>query len=57
MRNVVDLINLFPSFAIDSDIPKKVWIEKLVSYGYLRIFGCKIFIHIPKDERLKLDNK
>jgi hypothetical protein len=23
----------------------------------LRVFGCKTFVHIPNDERSKLDNK
>jgi len=30
---------------------------KDVSYGHLRVFRCKTFVHIPKDERLKLDVK
>ncbi|KAJ0501528.1 putative RNA-directed DNA polymerase [Helianthus annuus] len=28
-----------------------------VSYDDLRVFGCKAFVHIPKDERTKLDVK
>ena len=30
---------------------------KEVSYGHLKIFWCKAFVHIPKDERSKLDGK
>lgn len=26
-----------------------------MSYGHLHVFGCKAFVHIPKDERSKLE--
>ncbi|KAD2804590.1 hypothetical protein E3N88_37967 [Mikania micrantha] len=35
----------------------RVWRGKYVSYNHLRVFGCKAFVHIPKDERSKLDVK
>ena len=38
-------------------IPNNVWYGKDVSYDHLRVFGCKAFVHVPKDERLKLDAK
>ena len=28
-----------------------------MSYDHLRVFGCKSFVHVPKDERSKLDAK
>ncbi|GJX96283.1 putative RNA-directed DNA polymerase [Tanacetum coccineum] len=34
-----------------------VWSDKDVSYRHLRVFGCKASVHIPKDERSKLDVK
>ena len=34
-----------------------MWSGKEVSYRHLRVFGCKAFVHTPKDERLKLDMK
>ncbi|CAH1444283.1 unnamed protein product [Lactuca virosa] len=39
------------------DICLKVWSRKDVSYRHLRVFRCKAFVHIPKDERSKLDVK
>ena len=57
MRTVVDLINLFPSTSFDDDVPERVWTKKDVSYKYLRVFSCRAYIHIPKDERSKLDDK
>ena len=38
-------------------MPEKVWTGKEVSYDHLRVFGCRAFVHIPKDERSKLDPK
>ncbi|PKI68495.1 hypothetical protein CRG98_011133 [Punica granatum] len=34
-----------------------VWTSKEVSYKHLRVFGCKASVHIPRDERSKLDAK
>ncbi|KAI4324009.1 hypothetical protein L6164_023577 [Bauhinia variegata] len=57
MRTTVDLINLSPSVPLSGDIPERVWKGKDVSYKHLRVFGCKAFVHIPRDERFKLDAK
>ena len=57
MRTTVDLINLSPSVSLKCDVLERVWKGKDISYNYLRVFGCKAFVHIPKDERSKLDNK
>lgn len=51
------LINLSPSSPLKGDVPKRVWIEKNISYSHLRVFGCKAFIHICKEHRSKLDDK
>ena len=57
MRIAVDLINLSPSVPLNGDVQEKVWTGKEVSYDHLRVFGCRAFVHIPKDERSKLDLK
>ena len=57
MRTAVDLINLSPSVPLNGDVPDRVWTGKEVSYAHLRVFGCRAFVHIPKDERSKLDDK
>ena len=46
----MDLINLSPIAPLDGDIPEIVWSGKDVSYKYLRVFGCRVFVHVPKDE-------
>ena len=57
MNTAVYLINLSPSVPLDGDIPNRVWTGKDVSYGHLKVFGCRAFVHISKDERSKLDSK
>ncbi|PKI65872.1 hypothetical protein CRG98_013735 [Punica granatum] len=57
MRSAVDLINLTPSVTLDGDVPQQVWTGKKISYKHLRVFGCRASVHIPRDERSKLDAK
>ena len=51
------LINRSPSVPLDFDIPERVWTGKDVSYSHLKVFGCKAFVHVPKEQRSKLDSK
>ena len=51
------VINLSPCIPLQHDVPQRVWSGKDVSHKHLRVFGCKAFVHIPKDERSKLDSK
>ncbi|OMO51796.1 Reverse transcriptase, RNA-dependent DNA polymerase [Corchorus capsularis] len=51
------LINRSPSAPLGFDIPEKVWSDKNPSYAHLKVFGCKAFLHVPKEQRSKLDSK
>ena len=53
----VYLINRSPSIPLDLDIPMRAWKGCAPSYSHLRVFGCKAFMHVPKDQRSKLDSK
>ena len=55
--HAMHILNLFPSVPLAGDIPQRVWSGKDVSYKNLNVFGCKAFVHIPRDERAKLDSK
>jgi len=57
VRTAVGLINFSPSRPLNGEIPNEVWYGKKASYGHLRVFGCRAFVHVPKDERPKLDAK
>lgn len=47
----IHVLNLTPCVPLQFDVPYKVWTGKDVSYDHLRVFGCKAFVHIPKDKR------
>ena len=51
------VINLTPTIALQGDVPENVWTGKNTSYDHLRVFGCKAYVHVPRDERSKLDAK
>ena len=57
MGTVVHVLNLTPCVPLQFDVPERVWTGRDVSYDHLRVFGCKAYVHIPKDERSKLDMK
>ena len=54
---MVYLINRSSSIPLDLDITQKVWIGKYVIYSHFEVFGCKAFMHVSKEQRLKLDDK
>jgi hypothetical protein len=60
-ENVVDtivyLINKGPSSSLDGRIPKEEWTIIKVNYSFLKTFGCEAFIHIDKENRIKLEEK
>ena len=49
VNTVVYLINRSLSIYLDFDIPQRVWIGKDVLYSHLKVFGCKTFMHVPKE--------
>uniref|UniRef100_A0A2N9EH16 Integrase catalytic domain-containing protein n=1 Tax=Fagus sylvatica TaxID=28930 RepID=A0A2N9EH16_FAGSY len=51
------LINRSSSVPLDFDIPERVWTGEDASYAHLKVFGCKTFAHVPKEQRLKLNDK
>ena len=57
VQTAVYLINRLPSVPLGFDIPERVWTGKEVSYSHLKVFGCKAFMHVPKEQRSKLDDR
>jgi hypothetical protein len=51
------LVNQSPSSALDDKNPHEVWSRKKLSLQHLRVFGCDAYVHVPKENRSKLDNK
>ena len=40
---------------LENKTPKEVFSGKKLEVSHLRIFGCPMYIHIPKEKRTKLD--
>jgi hypothetical protein len=47
--------NKCPHKALEKKTPKEVFISKKPSVDHLRIFGSLIYIHVPKENRTKLE--
>jgi hypothetical protein len=51
------LVNRSPSSALDDKTPHEVWSGKKPSLQHIRVFGCDAYVHVPKENRNKLDKK
>ena len=50
-------LNRSPRAVHDGKVAEEVWIGKEVDYSLMRIFECLAYVHIPIEERSKLDSK
>ena len=57
VSTAVYLRNRSPSSAVVGTTPHQAWYGQKPRVEHLRVFGCTAFVHIPKDERGKLDSK
>ncbi|KAK4397893.1 hypothetical protein Sango_1264800 [Sesamum angolense] len=51
------LINRSPRASLGGKVTKEVWIDNPGDFDHLRVFGCSAYVHVPSDERSKLDPK
>ena len=51
------LINRSPRASLGGKVIEEVWAGNDVDLSKLRIFGCPAYVHVPSDERSKLDPK
>jgi hypothetical protein len=51
------LVNRSPASMLDENNPHKVWSCKKPSLKHIRVFGCDAYVHIPKENKSKLDKK
>ena len=57
LSTVAYLRNRGPTKAVNEMTPHEAWTGEKLKVDHLRIFGCQAFVHIPNDERKKLDSK
>ena len=53
-RTTVYVQNRTPHRVLENKTPEKVFSGKKPEVSHLRIFGCPVYIHIPKEKRTKL---
>ena len=51
------VINLSPTIALHNDVYNRLWYGNDISYDHLHVLSCKHFLHIPKEDRSKLNVK
>ena len=51
------MLNISPSSMLEDKTPHEEWIGKKPSLSHLRLFGYDAYVHVPKEERTKLDSK
>jgi hypothetical protein len=51
------LVNRSPSQTLVDKTLHEAWIGKKPSLKHLRFFGCDAYVHVPKENESKLDNK
>ena len=54
-RTLVYVQNRTPHRVLKNKTPEEVFSSKKLEVIHLRIFGCLVYIHIPKEKRTKLD--
>ena len=54
-RTGVYVQNRTPHRVLENKTPKEFFSSKKPEFIHLRIFGCPVYIHIPKEKRMKLD--
>jgi hypothetical protein len=52
---VVYVQNRLPHSALGLKTPEEMFTGKKPEVSHLKIFGCPVFIHIPKEKRNKLE--
>ena len=54
-RTIVYVHNCTPHRVLDNKTPKETFSDEKPEVIHLGIFGCPVYIHIPKEKRTKLD--
>ena len=57
LSTAVYLRNRSPTKAVQEITPLEAWTGEKPVVKHLRVFGCNAYVHVPKEERGKLDSK
>jgi hypothetical protein len=54
-KTVVYVQNKSPHKVLENKTPEEMFSGEKPEVGHFRIFGCPVFVHVPKEKRTKLD--
>ena len=54
-RTAVYVQNRSPHCILGNKTPEEMFTGEKLEVNHLRIFGCPVYVHVPKDKRSKLD--
>ena len=54
-RTVVYVQNRLSHSALEFKTPEEMYTGKKPEVSHLKVFGCPVYVHIPKEKRTKLD--
>ena len=54
-RTTVYVQNRLSHSALGFKTPEEMYTGKMPEVSHLKIFGCPVYVHIPKEKRTKLD--
>ena len=54
-RTVVYVQNRSPHKILENMTPEEAFTKKKPEVSHLRIFGCPVYVHVPKEKRTKLE--
>lgn len=57
VNNAVYTINRTGKSHVSNKSPYEVWYQKDVSLNQFKVFGSRVSVHVPKEQRLKWDSK
>ena len=53
-----EILNRLPTRAVsENKTPHELFLQKKPSVAHIRIFGCRVYVHVPDEKRSKLDSK
>ncbi|UYV67002.1 hypothetical protein LAZ67_4003628, partial [Cordylochernes scorpioides] len=57
VNTAVYLLNRCTTKVLGNSTPYEIWYKRKPSILHLKTFGCNAYVHVPKDNRKKLDKK
>ena len=54
-RTAVYIQNRCPYAILKDKTPEEIFTGEKPEVGHLRIFGCQVYIHVPKEKRTKME--